>query len=249
MILERGRSYLIDFARPADEAAAMPRQARVAPGGQIYHVINRGVARLKIFESDGDYLAFETVLAQAKQRHPTRLLGWTIMPNHFHLLIHPREDGELTAFIRWLTHTHVMRYHRFHETVSTGPLYQGRFKSFMVHDELHLPWVLRYIHRNPVRSGLVSRAEQWRWGSLFHEVNATPTSTLLETRNPRLPPLPAWLKQVNRPETPAELEAVRRSVTRGTPFGSAVWTQRTIRRFGLERTQRPAHRPKTTTKK
>jgi putative transposase len=226
----------------------MARQARVAPGGKVYHVINRAVARLHIFETDADFAAFETVLRDAMQLHPTRLLAWTIMSNHFHLVIHPEAEGELTRFMRWLTHTHVMRYHKFHGTVSTGPLYQGRFKSFMVQDDLHLPRVLRYVQRNPVRAGLVERAEDWRWGSLHHQIHRTPLSGLITRPPVRMPTMSAWLERVNRPETPSELEAVRKSVLRGTPFGSPQWTQRTVRQYGLAHTQRAPHRPKSATK-
>ena len=110
----------------------MPRTARCAPGGIIYHALNRAVARLPLFEKDEDYAAFERVLAEALEKHPTRLLAYCVMPNHWHLLLWPRQDGELTDFLRWLTHTHTMRWHAHHQTGGTGHLYQGRFKSFPV---------------------------------------------------------------------------------------------------------------------
>jgi REP element-mobilizing transposase RayT len=89
----------------------MPRRPRIAPGGLVYHVLNRAVARLALFEKPADYAAFERVLAEAMEKHPTRLLGYIVMPNHWHLVMWPRKDGELTDFVRWLTHTHVMRWH------------------------------------------------------------------------------------------------------------------------------------------
>src|ERR1700753_2006036 len=107
----------------------MPRQARSATGGLVYHVINRGNGRTRLFDKKADYLAFEKVLAQALERAPTRLLGWCLMPNHWHLVLWPKEDGELSAFVRWMTHTHAMRWRVAHQTVGMGPLYQGRFKS------------------------------------------------------------------------------------------------------------------------
>jgi REP element-mobilizing transposase RayT len=89
----------------------------MAPGGLVYHVLNRAVARLALFEKDSDYEAFERVLAEAMEKHPTRLLGYCVMPNHWHLVIWPREEGELTEFVRWLTHTHVMRWHQFGDAI------------------------------------------------------------------------------------------------------------------------------------
>ena len=84
----------------------MPRHPRVAPGGFAYHAINRAVARLPLFQKDGDYAAFERVLAQAMEKQPIRLLGYCLMPNHWHFVLWPQRDGQLTAFLRWLTHTH-----------------------------------------------------------------------------------------------------------------------------------------------
>jgi hypothetical protein len=74
---------------------SMPRGRRVAPGGLVYHVWNRGVARLALFEQDADYEAFERVLAEAMQEFPTRRLSYCLMPNHWHMVIWPRKAGEL----------------------------------------------------------------------------------------------------------------------------------------------------------
>ena len=133
----------------------------------MYHVPNRGVARLALFEKEGDYEAFERVLSEALLEHPTRLLGYCIMPNHWHLVLWPRKEGELTEFLRWLTHTHVMRWHAHFGTSRTGHLYQGRFKAFPIQTDDQLYTVLRYVERNPLRAELVDRAENWRWSSLW----------------------------------------------------------------------------------
>ena len=78
---------------------------RATPGGMIYHVLNRANARLPIFETECDYAAFETVLAEGVERTQTRLLCYCLMNNHWHLVIRPREDGELSRFVAWLTLT------------------------------------------------------------------------------------------------------------------------------------------------
>ncbi len=221
----------------------MPRQARAAPGGLVYHALNRAVARLPLFQKDSDYEAFEAVLAAALQRHPTRVLAYCLMPNHWHFVLWPREDEELSAFLRWLTHTHTMRWHAHHHSRGTGHLYQGRFKSFPVASDEHLYTVLRYVERNPVRANLVRRAEDWRWSSLGLQ-KADPA-----TAAQRLHPWPIerprdWTARVNRPETAAEVAALQRAVTRGSPFGSATWQKRIAQRLGLESTLRPRGRPR-----
>ena len=103
----------------------------------VYHVLNRGVARLPLFEKPADYDAFLHVVATALGRFPMRILAFTLMPNHWHFVVWPERDGDLTAFFRWLTHTHTMRWHAHHRTAGSGHLYQGRFKSFPVQEDDH----------------------------------------------------------------------------------------------------------------
>jgi REP-associated tyrosine transposase len=122
----------------------MPRRPRTATGGYVYHVLNRAVGRATVFHKDGDYAAFERVLRQAKDEVPTRLLAYCLMPNHFHLVLWPAADGELSNFLHWLTLTHTMRWHAHYHSSGSGPLYQGRFKSFPVQEDNHLLRVCRY---------------------------------------------------------------------------------------------------------
>src|SRR5204862_568174 len=142
------------------------RQPRAAPGGYVYHALNRGVARLPLFQKEGDFAAFERVLLEALSEHPIRLLGYCVLPNHWHFVLWPEQDGQLTAFLRWLTHTHTQRWHAHYHTSGTGHLYQGRFKSFPVAEDEHFYRVVRYAERNALRANLVRKAEQWRWSSL-----------------------------------------------------------------------------------
>jgi putative transposase len=221
----------------------MPRAARIAPGGLVYHALNRAVARLPLFQKDGDYEAFERVLAEALQEHPTRLLAYCLMPNHWHFLLWPAQDGELTAFLRWLTNTHTMRWHAHYHTQGSGHLYQGRFKSFPIAADEHLYTVLRYVERNALRAGLVRRAERWRWSSLWRRLHPDGRPALALHPWP-VPEPDNWVELVNQPQTEAELEAVRRAVARGCPFGTLAWQERTARRLGLEFTLRPRGRPR-----
>jgi putative transposase len=116
----------------------MPRRPRSATGG---YVLNRAVARATIFHKHADYAAFERVLRQAKDNVPTRLLAYCLMPNHFHLVLWPYQDGELSGFLHWLTLTHTMRWHAHYHSSGSGPLYQGRFKSFPIQEDEHLTTV------------------------------------------------------------------------------------------------------------
>ena len=137
----------------------MPRRPRVATGGLVYHVLNRRVGRLPLFEQEPDYAAFERILEEAIARSGIRLSAYCLMPNHWHLLLWPRHDDQLSETLRWLTVTHTQRWHAAHRTAGTGPLYQGRFKSFPVETDDHFLTVARYVERNALRARLVRRAE------------------------------------------------------------------------------------------
>jgi putative transposase len=89
----------------------MPRRPRLATGGFIYHVLNRAVGRARIFAKSADYAAFEKVLRQAEAFVPMRLLSYCLMPNHWHLIVWPQKDGDLSEYMRWLTVTHTQRWH------------------------------------------------------------------------------------------------------------------------------------------
>jgi putative transposase len=225
----------------------MGRPSRAAEGGYVYHVLNRANARLKIFSNDADYLAFEQILLEAVGRTQTRLLAYCLMPNHWHLVVWPRKDGELSKFIGWLTLTHTQRWHAHRQSIGSGHLYQGRFKSFPIQDDEHLYWVARYVERNPLRAGLVRRAQQWQFSSLYRWLRGSPEDQELLSAWPTSR-RPSWVEHVNAPQTEAELAALRKCIRRGSPLGDPVWTDETIRKLGLQSTIRPRGRPKLTNK-
>jgi REP-associated tyrosine transposase len=221
----------------------MPRIARISPGGLVYHALNRGVARLALFEKEADYAAFERVLVEAQEKHPTRILAYCLMPNHWHFLLWPRKYGELTDFLRWLTHTHTMRWHAHHQTQGTGHLYQGRFKAFPVQTDEHFYAVARYIERNPVRASLVKRAENWQWSSASIR-NSGPIEMQHLLANWPIPLPKEWLLMLNRPETEADLTSMRDTVSRCCPMANPRWQSNVAVRLGLEYTLRPRGRPR-----
>ena len=167
------------------------------------------------------------------------------MPNHWHFVAWPEAEGQLTAFFRWLTHTHAMRWRVAHRTVGYGPLYQGRFKSFPVQDDGHLLTVARYVERNPLTAGLVARAEQWRWCSLW--ARSSGDDAVRSLLSPWPGGLPAdWSDRVNAPLSARELDRLRVSLARGRPYGEDGWAERAVRELALEHTVRPEGRPPKT---
>ena len=221
----------------------MGRPHRPALGGYVYHVLNRANARLSIFESPEDFAAFERILEEAVERFRMRLLAYAVLSNHWHLVLWPRKDRELSRFVGWLTLTHTQRWHAHRHSVGAGHLYQGRFKSFIVQSDEHLYTVCRYVERNPLRAGMVRSAEDWRWTSLHRLAFGKPDERLLLAPWPVSRPR-QWRAYVNGVESEAELAAVRHSIQRGVPFGDLNWTNRMINKLGLESTIRPRGRPR-----
>ena len=166
------------------------------------------------------------------------LLGYCLMPNHFHLVLRPHGDGDLGRWMQWLLTAHARRYHRHYGT--SGHVWQGRFKAFPVQDDDHLSAVLRYVERNPLRAELVERAEHWKWSSLPGWLRGDP----LVWRGDPPPRDDRWLEHVNEPLSAGDLQRLRHSVARGRPFGDDPWTHRTAERLGLESCLRPPGRPK-----
>ena len=182
------------------------------------------------------------VLIEAQVQVPVRILAYCVMPNHWHLVLWPRQDGDLSRFMAWLTLTHTQRWHAQHQSVGSGHLYQGRFKSFPVQADEHFLTVCCYVERNALRAKLVKRAENWQWSSLWRRTQGSKHNQWL-TDWP-VPRPRQWVKLTNEPQTEEELEAVRQCVQRGRPFGREVWVQRMTRRLNLESTLRPRGRPK-----
>jgi putative transposase len=198
---------------------------------------------MTLFDDPGDYEAFERVVEEAVERTGIRLLCYCVMPNHWHFMIWPRKDGELSDVMRWLTVTHTQRWHAHRRTAGTGPVYQGRFKSFPVQSDEHLLTVARYVERNAVRANLVARAEDWRWSSLWRRGHGGALPAEVLSRWPVAMP-PDWVRRVNCALTVGELDALRRSVQRGQPYGSDHWVQYAAKRLDLESSLRPPGRPR-----
>lgn len=210
----------------------------------MYHVLNRANARVRIFAQPCDYTAFEDVLVEAKERMAMRLLAYCVMPNHWHLVLWPLEDGDLSEFVGWLTLTHAQRWHHHKGTVGTGHLYQGRFKSFPVQSDEHLLTVVRYVEGNARQTGLVVKAEDWVWCSLWRRLHGNPVERALLDEGPTpMPPRSEWIELVNERLRPEELDRMSTSIGRSRPFGDDHWTRRTAVQLGLTSTLRPRGRP------
>ena len=220
----------------------MGRPKRTAPGGLIYHVLNRANARMTIFKKDEDYEAMQRIMLEAVERTKMRILAYCLLPNHWHFVLWPRKDGQLSQFTGWLTLTHTQRWHAHRNNAGSGHVYQGRFKSFPVQEDEYFFSVCRYVERNALRANLVERAEDWRWSSLYCWKFATAKDKKILSRWP-IPRRPGWIDYVNEPQSDAELSALQRSILRSCSLGDDSWSNKIANKLSLESTRRPQGRP------
>jgi len=136
-----------------------------------------------------------------------------------------------------------MRWHAHHHTEGTGHLYQGRFKTFPIEVDEYFVAVARYVERNPLRAGLSSAAQEWRYGSAWRNVHGDRVSRALLADWP-LPRPRGWRGYVNKPQTEAEVVATGHCLLRGTPLGSDAWVAQAAARLRLTHTLRPRGRPR-----
>ncbi len=140
----------------------MARLARVVIPGIPHHVTQRGNGRQKTFFEEGDYALYLDLLASAADRARVEVWSYCLMPNHVHIVLTPEDTDGL-----WRTFGELHRRYTGYVNArmrTTGHLWQGRYGSVAM-DEAHLVTALRYVALNPVRAGLVARAEDWRWAS------------------------------------------------------------------------------------
>jgi len=192
-----------------------------------------------VFRKPGDYRAFLQLLLDGKDKAEIELFGFCLMPNHWHLALRPKGNRDLARYLSWVTNTHVKRY-RAHHRRTSGHLYQGRYKSFPVEDDVYFRTLMRYLEANPLKAKLVARAQDWEWSSLGCE---------RDLLSKMLDPWPVdrprnWLAIVNQPMSETDRRRVMDSIDRDRPLGSDAWTRRTAQRLGLQYTLNPRGRPK-----
>lgn len=223
----------------------MARIPRSIASNMVYHVLNRANGKETIFREEKDFYLFEKVLFQGKEKFPISIFALSIMPNHWHFVLSAEVGENIPNFMRWITHTHTQRWHAKYETTGYGHIYQGRYKSFPIEKDNHFLQVCRYVERNPLRAGLVQKAEDWRWSSLWIREYGTEKQKILLSPWPVDKPDP-YLKWVNDDlnNDKDELDRIRNLIKRGRPFGNDFWVRRTAERLGLNATLNPRGRPK-----
>lgn len=221
----------------------MARTKRADEAGAIYHMLNRANRRVTIFHKEADFEAFERILAEALERTKLKLFAYCILSNHWHLVVRPEVDGEMSRFGQWIGLTHTQRYNAHYGTSGEGHLYQGRYKSFPVQSDEHFLSLCRYVERNAFSAELCGTPDQWRFGSLHRWAHGSSAEKSILSPWP-IPRRPNWINWVTQPLSDKEQKRLDWSLKRGAPFGDETWVEATARRCDLESTMRPTGRPK-----
>jgi putative transposase len=172
--------------------------------------------------------------------YPTKIMAYCLMPNHWHFLLQPSADNELSSFMGWISNAHTRKYLRSNRTTGEVPLYQGRFKSFPIKCDEHFFVVRRYIERNPIRASLVTKAQDWAWSSIGQDYFDTPK---IKLSGDIMGSLGNWLEIVNPSQTEVESQQVQSSIIKEKLFGDTHWCKETAVKLHLELTLRDAGRP------
>jgi putative transposase len=211
----------------------MPRLRRIIPENSIQHVLNRGNRRQAVFHDDEDYRRFFSLLADTLDEQPLRILAVCVMPNHFHMVVWPHSQSELSAYMKRFMNRHVRQHHQRYGTTGHGHIWQGRYKNFIVQDDRHFFNALRYVEGNALRSGLVSDAGKWPWSTARRRYAPDGRAFLSDWPVPRPP---EWLACVNDQLDSEELARLRNAVMRGCPYGDPEFVDEMVARYGLEAT-------------
>ena len=250
----------------------MPRTKRVDKGGHVYHVMNRATFNRSLFMANGDSTAFLKAMRDAVEQAPMRILAYCLMIDHWHLVLWPREEGDLSRFMYRLTLMHAQRWNAWHMCAGEGHLYQGRYRSFPVQPDWHTWAVCRYVEQNPVRDRRAGRPEEWRWSSAGYRAQASQRDPArADAPQPEAPSAsgqtasPEWVElplvdpaeaapvatgaeaRLDAPPAAEELEAIRECLRRSRPFGDPLWQVQVARSMGIESTLRSRGRPKKAT--
>jgi putative transposase len=199
-------------------------------------VTQRGNRRADIFEVDEDREAYLALMHRYMVKHGVSLWAYCLMTNHVHLIMVPHGEHSLSQALRDAHTVHAMRFNR--RTKLSGHVWQGRFYSCAL-DDAHLWAAVRYVERNPVRAGLVERAEDYRWSSARAHCGLG-EDVILAKEFPLAGEIDDWGAWLREQDDEVFVEAIRRHTSTGRPCGSPQFVERLETVLG--RRLRPAKR-------
>lgn len=192
----------------------MPRFRRLVVPGFPHHVTQRGVRRQQTFFGDDDYKFYLGLGAKLLKKFELEIWAYCLMPNHVHLVAVPPDKTTMSRFLAQLHRDYARRTNANHDW--TGHLWQERFYSVAM-DESHALSAMRYVELNPVRAGLVSRPDNWRWSSA--RANLGLATDPFVSAKPRAVGVDDWHGFLGEALPDDEFDHLRRSTSIGRPIG------------------------------
>jgi len=202
----------------------MARKLRICPAKIPQHIIQRGNNRQVCFAAEADFAAYTQWLTEAAEHYGVQVHAWVFMINHVHLLATPLEDGAVSAMMQCIGRRYVRYFNMVY--LRTGTLWEGRFKSCLIHSDNYLLTCQRYIELNPVRARMVSQPEEYHWSS-YHAnargINSelwTPHEQYLDLGQTKESRLKAYCGLFETLIQENEIDMIRQAVNQGLPLGS-----------------------------
>ena len=224
----------------------MPRVARTVFAGLPHHVTQRGNRRETVFFVDEDRVCYLTWLKEYADKHKIEIIAYCLMTNHVHLVVVPFAEESLHKVLRPLHMRYAQKINREHEW--DGHLWQGRFFSSPL-DEAYMWAAVRYVERNPVRAGMVRRAEDYDWSSaaghcrLKQDMILTCSSRWTE----EFGGIENWSNWLTEGDDLQKVEVLRRNIKKGLPCGTDDFVQKLEMMAGRILRFRPQGRQRTGT--
>lgn len=144
----------------------MPTRRPELRAGIHYHIYNRGVGGHHLFQTVEHYLYFLRLLEEKHELHEVVIAAHCLMPNHFHMLLRAEADGAISSLMQGLCSSFSQGIN--HQLGRQGPMFAGRFKAVPVRQEEYYVHLARYIHRNPLKAGLVNRVDNWPYSNFLN---------------------------------------------------------------------------------
>ena len=221
----------------------MPRVARAVFAGVPHHVTQRGNRREEVFFEEQDYKKYLAWLREYTEKHEVQVLAYCLMTNHTHLIMVPKDEDGLHSVLKPLHMRYAQRLNRSRGW--NGHVWQGRYFSAPL-DEAYTWAAIRYVERNPVRAGMVVRAEAYRWSSAAAHCGVR-DDPILETGREWTRSIATgtdWSKWLSEPDEPEKMEILRRNVDKGLPCGSERFIEQLSKQSGRSLKFVPQGRPR-----
>jgi len=219
----------------------MPRIARIVGARYPHHIVQRGNNKEKVFLDREDYLKYLSLLERYSTEKEALILTYCLMSNHVHLLIRPLEEKALSKMMQGITLCYTQYFNRKYRR--TGRLWECRYYSTVIDEDRYLRAVCRYIENNPVRVGVVRKAEDYGYSSAKAHLLGAKDALLKESPFDKTE-LREYREFMRMPEEKAVLEEIRRQTRLGKPIGDGGFLKALAKRLSRSLVFRPKGRPK-----